>query len=102
MTANRDSLLQRITQLQEELDTWRELLALEPTIETKDEDKHPLLAALEEVVSERERWEAQAFLKRWEDEAPTSAATTESKGMFRQMIFGNMLGGRRPKSDEKP
>ena len=104
LTANRAALLQRIDQLQAELATWRELLdTVSPEqangAQTKgDEDaKDPLLAALEDVVAARETWEAQAFLKRWED-APTSAATEESKGMFRQMLFGNMMGGRRTKN----
>ena len=108
LMANREPLLQRIAQLEEELVTWRDLLAMDPesaavqSTNGKDE-KHPLLAALEEVVAQRDRWEAQAFLKRWDDDGSTpSAATAESKGMFRQMIFGNLMGGRRPKSDEKP
>lgn len=102
MTANREPLLQRISQLRAELDAWHELLAADPAPESQSETnkKHPLLAALQEVVTARETWETQAFLKRWED-APTSAASGESKGMFRQMLFGNMLGGRRAKSDEK-
>jgi len=101
LTANRSALLQRIDQLQDELSTWRELLSIDdatsaPKTDGDKDEKDPLLAALEEVVSARETWETQAFLKRWDD-APTSAATEESKGMFRQMIFGNMMGNRRAK-----
>lgn len=101
LTANRAALLQRIDQLQAELATWRELLALDdstgmPGTNGDEDAKDPLLTALEEVVAARETWEAQAFLKRWDD-APTSSATEESKGMFRQMIFGNMMGSRRTK-----
>lgn len=101
MTANRASLLQRISQLQEELAGWHDLLAADPAPEALADDKHPLLAALEEVVAAREQWEAQAFLKRWDDDSamPTSAAATESKGMFRQMMFGNLFGGRQPSND---
>lgn len=99
LIANREALLQRIDQLRAELLTWRELLGAEDAASTNGEKdaKDPLLTALEEVVAAREIWEAQAFLKRWED-APTSAVTDESKGMFRQMLFGNMMGGRRSKS----
>lgn len=99
LTANREILRQRIDQLCAELTTWRDLLAEETPPTTEDEANDPLLTALEAVVAERDQWEAQAFLKRWED-APTSAATTETQGMFRQMLFGNLMGGRRPKADE--
>ena len=90
--SNRANLLQRIEQLQQELFTWRELLELTPT----PEEKHPLLTVLEQVVAEREQWEAQAFLKRWDD--PVAAASpppTESRGMLRQMFFGNIAGRRK-------
>ncbi len=106
LTANRAALLQRIEQLRAELTTWHELLAaenvlVEPAADADAEEANdPLLVALQEVVDARETWETQAFLKRWDD-TPTSAATDESKGMFRKMLFGNMLGGRRTKSDEK-
>jgi prephenate dehydrogenase len=100
LTANRESLLQRIDQLQAELASWRDLLVAPEADGAPDgqQPKDPLLAALEEVVAARETWEAQAYLKRWED-APTTAAATESKGMFRQMLFGNMMGGRRSKAE---
>jgi prephenate dehydrogenase len=87
--SNRANLLQRIEQLQQELFTWRELLEVNPTAE----EKHPLLTVLEQVVAEREQWEAQAFLKRWDD--PVTAAITpptESRSMIRQMFFGNIAG----------
>lgn len=103
LTANREPLLQRIDQLQAELAAWRELIATdgepnEAPVAAKKDTKVPLLAALEEVVAARETWEGQAYIKRWED-APLASATTESKGMFRQMLFGNMMGGRRSKSE---
>lgn len=99
LTANRDSVLLRIAQLQEELATWHELLSTDPAPETLGDAKHPLLAALEEVAAARDQWEAQAYLKRWDDDdgLPPSAATAESKGMFRQMMFGNLFGSRQPK-----
>lgn len=87
---NRDNLLQRIDQLQQELTVWRELLERETTAG----EKNPLLATLEQVVEQRQQWEAQAFLKRWEDTSVAQNQSAEARGMFRQMFFGNM-GGRR-------
>lgn len=88
--SNRVNLRQRIDLLQEELATWRELLEATPAAG----EKHPLLTLLEQVVEQRQVWEAQAFLKRWDDPAtPPTQPATEARGMFRQMFFGN-LGGR--------
>jgi prephenate dehydrogenase len=101
LTANRAALIQRLDQMQAELAEWRALLADESATDGSVDDqkgKDPLLAALEEVVNARETWEAQAFLKRWED-APTTGAAAESKGMFRQMLFGNMMGRRGKAND---
>ncbi|MEZ4735750.1 MAG: prephenate dehydrogenase [Caldilineaceae bacterium] len=87
---NRENLLQRIDQLQQELSVWRELLEREAA----PDETAPLLTTLEQVVEQRQQWEAQAFLKRWEDPATTPNQTAEARGMFRQMLFGNM-GARR-------
>ena len=62
MQQNRENLSQRIGQMQQELQEWQELLSHE----TEQDGKHPLLKALEDVAQDRERWEAQAELKRWE------------------------------------
>jgi hypothetical protein len=89
--SNRENLRLRIEQLQAELTNWHELLATDPSAD----ENHPLLTVLQQVVTQREQWEAQAFLKRWDD--PVTTATrppTEGRNMFRQMFFGN-LGGRR-------
>ena len=89
--SNQDNLRLRIDQLQAELANWRELLDANPP----DDEKHPLLTVLEGVVAEREQWEAQAFLKRWDDPVTKAAQPpAESRNMLRQMFFGN-LGGRR-------
>jgi prephenate dehydrogenase len=83
---NRANLLQRIDQLQQELDSWRDLLEVNPP----SDEKHPLLTTLQQVVEQRQLWEAQAFLKRWEDTTATPSQPPEARGMFRQMFFGNM------------
>ncbi|MEZ4868941.1 MAG: prephenate dehydrogenase/arogenate dehydrogenase family protein [Caldilineaceae bacterium] len=95
LQANRDNLLVRIDQLQQELNGWRELLALEPA----EDEKHPLLSQLEAIVEERLRWEGQVILKRWDDPV-TPSQNEETRGMFRQMFFGNMMG-RRPDRDKR-
>jgi prephenate dehydrogenase len=95
---NRQNLLQKLEKLQEELDTWRALLAADGEQSAGTDSKTPLLAALESAVAEREQWEGQALLKKW-DEAPTAAvgAGTESSGFLRQMFFGRLIGGRSPR-----
>lgn len=95
--SNRENLRLRIEQLQAELATWRALLEATPSAD----EKHPLLTVLEQVVAEREQWEGQAYLKRWDDPV-TKAATppAEGRNMFRQMFFGN-LGGRRGEQKKK-
>jgi prephenate dehydrogenase len=95
--SNRDNLRLRIDQLQAELANWRELLDANPPAD----EKHPLLTVLEEVVAQREQWEAQAFLKRWDDPVTKPAQPpAESRNMLRQMFFGN-LGGRRGEQKKK-
>ncbi|MBX3014535.1 MAG: prephenate dehydrogenase/arogenate dehydrogenase family protein [Caldilineaceae bacterium] len=93
---NRANLLQRIDQLQQELIMWRDLLNATPA----DEEKHPLLSTLEQIVQQRELWEAQAMLKRW-DEPATPSAAPEARGMFRQMFFGNMGGRKTDRKNQK-
>jgi len=94
---NRANLLQRIDQLQNELVHWRGLLEAEGAPDTK----HPLLATLEQVVEQREQWEAQAYLKRWDDSAPTTTPPAETGGMFRQMFFGNRKGRKSDSTQQK-
>ncbi len=86
LQANRANVLLRLDELQQALADWRELLLVTPS----PDEKHPLLAALAQTVEARQTWEAQAMFKRWEDmPTPTPA---ESRGMFRQMFFGNLMG----------
>jgi hypothetical protein len=79
--------VQRIEQLQDELATWHKLLT-----NGDEQSEQALLAALEQVVNERLSWEGQAMLKQWE-QAPQSERP-ESRGMFQQMLFGNLMGRR--------
>ena len=97
LQANRAEVVQRIDQLQQELSEWRALLTETPPAEGKD----PLLATLEAVTLARDTWEGQALLKRWDEAGLPSTNTAESKGMFRQMLFGNMMSGRRGKQEKK-
>ena len=96
--SNSANLRQRIDQLQEELATWRALLDATPA----GDEKHPLQPILEQVVEQRQVWEAQAFLKRWDDPAtPPSQAPTEGRSMFRQMFFGNLGGRAKDRKNQK-
>jgi hypothetical protein len=98
LQSNRQNLLQRIEQLQSELAEWRQLLMAEPD----GEGKHPLLAALEAVVKEREAWEAQTMLKNWEEPpASTQPVAAEGAGLFRQMFFGNLMNRRAPRPEKR-
>lgn len=93
LRANRQNLLYRIRQLQQELSEWHDLLEAE----VEGEQVHPLQTSLEKAVEDRITWEAQASLKNWE-ERPTSATPgIEAGGFFRQMFLGN-LGGKRGRS----
>ena len=94
--SNRQNLLIRLQQLQQELTEWQNLLAAEGSNEGKD----PLLTVLEGVEHERLTWEGQAILKRWED-APKPAESVEARGMFQQMLFGNLMGRRDRKKIDK-
>ncbi len=94
LEANRANLLFRIDQLQRELAEWKALLALDV-----DEDAdNPLLEELKRVAGERDQWETQAALKRW-DEAPGMEALDDQPGFMRQMLFGGMFG-RKTKSED--
>lgn len=97
LDANRAAVIQRIDQLQEELSEWRALLSATPPAGEKD----PLLTTLEAVSLARDTWEGQALLKRWDEAGLPSATTPEAKGMFRQMLFGNMMGGKRGGPEKK-
>ena len=97
MQQNRENLSQRIGQMQQELQEWQELLSHE----TEQDGKHPLLAALEDVAQDRERWEAQAELKRWED-LPSAKQDDRAEGrpsnFLGQMFFGNLMRRREPRN----
>lgn len=92
LRANRQNLLFRIRQLQQELGDWHDLLAGDDIADKTS----PLLGALEKAVEARLTWEGQAILKSWEDKPAASSQGVEAGGFFRQMFLGN-LGGRRNK-----
>ncbi len=94
MRANRANLLVRLEQFERELAAWKQWLQAEVEDETQD----PLLIALTETASERERWEAQAIFHNW-NPAPTPEEEN-SPGILRQLFLGN-LGGKRPPKDDK-
>jgi prephenate dehydrogenase len=89
LQTNRQNLVYRIRQMQQELGEWVELLEATP----EDGAPHPLLAALEEAVAARSEWEAQAVRQNWEEAPETAQASAETPGFLRQMFFGNL--GRR-------
>lgn len=100
--SDRENLVMRIDQIQQELSQWHTFLSME---EAPEGEEHPLLAALKESVDERLNWESQVTLKHWDDpvEAPADEA---GGGMLRQMFFGSMFrkpspSGDSPKDDSK-
>lgn len=98
--ANRANLLARIDQLQQELNSWRDLLRAELPSDAPNGAKHPLLDELEKVAVERLQWEGQAMLKRW-DETPSPAESAEASGMLRQMLFGGFKSKRSSPPERK-
>lgn len=92
---NRANLLVRLAQLRDMMDEWQALLAAEPA----EDGQHPLQAQLDEVVTERLRWEGQVILKQWDDAPKPERA--EARGMFQQMFFGGLMGRRGGPSDKE-
>jgi prephenate dehydrogenase len=91
LRANRQNLLFRIHQVQQELSDWAALLGAE----AEAGQPHPLLEALQQAVEARSAWEGQALIKSWSD-APAPQPTSEGPGFLRQMPLGSM--GKRPDS----
>jgi prephenate dehydrogenase len=85
--SNRSHLVQRIEQLQHELDVWHQLLS-----NGDEQSEQALMSALEQVVNERLSWEGQAMLKQWEQAPPNERP--DARGLFQQMLFGNFMGRR--------
>jgi prephenate dehydrogenase len=119
LQANRENVILKLRQLRQELAEWQTLLETEletPVGEVESSEKagkakakdakgrnakeeaevHPLLAALEYVVTERGTWEAQTVVKNWEETPGNSAAAAESSGFLKQMFLGG-LGNRQQK-----
>lgn len=100
LTTNRAALLTRLDQLIAELSGWRQLInsaASDPSQDDSAEDD-PLLTALDEAVDARIQWEAAVKLKRWHD-VDIAPEEVESAGMLRQLFFGNLFSGRRPRDN---
>jgi prephenate dehydrogenase len=95
LRANRENLLVRIRQMQQELGQWATLLEAELPVEEEGKAaKDPLLTALELVVQERITWEGQSLRKEWDETPAAAQGTTEASGFFRQMFLGNFMGKR--------
>lgn len=95
LRANREKVLVRLRQMQEEIGEWIELLEHVPDEGETDE----LLTTLEDVEYERNDWTIHAELKDWDESSPTleKKQKKDESGLFRQMFLGNMFGGaRRP------
>lgn len=88
LQGNKQNIALRLRQLREELAVWAELLEAEP----EGDEKHPLLAALENAVEERDVWEAQTITKNWEERPTTGSSNINSGGFLRQMFLGNLMG----------
>jgi len=100
MQQNRENLVLRISQMQQELQGWQQLLEAE----TQPDEKHPLLEALESITEDRERWEAQAELKRWEDlpsDSRESGKVERQNNLLSQMFFGNLMRRRAPNGENR-
>jgi prephenate dehydrogenase len=96
LVANRENLLLRLTQFEQDLAAWKAWLAQDVPAGAES----PAAAAIQFASAERETWEAQAFLKKW-DEGPTPAAEVSGgNSVFRSLFLGN-LGRRKPSGQEE-
>lgn len=89
--ANRENLLYRLHEVEEELGRWRQML--------ESDDEEALNEVLETVVESRFQWEGQAELKNW-DEVSVTTSTEANPGLLRQMFFGNLFSSRRPSPED--
>ena len=80
--ANREHLVQRLAQFQEELAAWQQILA--------DVNEDELALLLKKIIGDREQWESVASRQAWGEEASPSTQD-EGPGFLRQMFFGNLL-----------
>jgi prephenate dehydrogenase len=93
--ANRENLLLRLTQFEEELQKWHQLLA-----ESNEEE---LAETLKSSLIERIRWETEASVQEWqEDKLSTGSVEENQSGLLRQMFLGNLFQSRRRGTDDKP
>jgi prephenate dehydrogenase len=91
LRANREKVVVRLRQMQQELGEWIDMLETVP----EDGETDVLLTTLEDVEAEREDWAIHAELKNWDEGSPSvENKGKEDSGMLRQMFFGNMFGRR--------
>lgn len=90
LCANREFVLLRLRQLQEELAAWAERIEHQPV----EGEPDTLLADLEAVADERALWAEQVARQSWEGLPDPGVKKVEGSGMLRQMLFGNLLRGR--------
>lgn len=91
---NRANVARRLADFQRELERWRALIEAGSDAGTDGAEPHPLLAALQEAVEARARWEAAAQRGDWEGRPGAADAAESGGGMFRQLFIGNL--GRKP------
>lgn len=97
LLANRDNVLLRLTQFEQELAAWKQWL----TDDNPEADgASNAAAAIQFAVGERGMWEAQAILQDWEATPAPQVDSSASGGVFRQLFLGN-LGRRKPTEPEK-
>jgi len=90
---NKDMVLIRLHQMQEELGAWIALLEHEPA----EGEEDVLLKTLEDIEFERNDWAVHAELKDWDESSPNvEKKTTGEPGLMRQMFLGNLFGRRTP------
>ena len=80
-----------------ELAEWKQWLAQGDAL---DGAENPAAAAIRFASTEREAWEAQAYLKNWEAGPTPQADTSGGNSVFRSLFLGNM-GRRKPPEQEK-
>ncbi len=107
LLSSRSALLTRLDKLQDELADWRKLLsAADPGASVAGAsgngvhgEEEPLLVALQQAVDARLEWEAGVKYNRW-NEVDVAPDKVESPGMLRQLFFGNLFSGRRPRDGD--
>lgn len=95
LLANRENVVQRLTQYERALAAWKQWLLAEPDAA----GQHPLRTALAGAEQEWLQWQHQAQRHQWEEGA--TPPVEKQPGMMRQLFLGGMFGKRaeKPGSD---